>query len=138
MIWCLYFFNFVLIAVDVLSFREVSNFIFQVCLFLNFVITCACVRAYVLILFHRKEFFPLQWCQGHTWGCGSTILHHSRCFCQVPLSLFLKISYIETPARRQLDRKRDDILATCEKIIYIDIGYKSALNIYVPSKHLPI
>ena len=107
---------------------------FQVCLFLNFVITCVCVRAYVLILFHRKEFFPLQWCQGHTWGCGSTILYHSRCFCQVPLSLFLKISYIETPARRQLDRKRHDILATCEKIICIDIGYKSALNIYVPSK----
>ena len=29
----------------------------------------------------------------------------------------------------KLEKKRHDILAACEKMIYIDIGYKSALNL---------
>ena len=48
---------------------------------------------------------------------------------QVPSSLFLKMSYFtskdETTARRQLERKRYVILLG-EKMIYIDLGYKSA------------
>ena len=44
-------------------------------------------------------------------------------------SSFLNMSYFtseyETPARRKLERKRYDI-TLCEKMIYIDVGYKSA------------
>ena len=49
--------------------------------------------------------------------------------CQVPSFPFLKLSYFkskdETPARRKLERKRYDTWFL-EKMIYIDVGYKSA------------
>ena len=59
--------------------------------------------------------------------------YHSRCFCQVLLSLFLKMSYIspskttknENPSERKLERKWYGTWFH-EKMIYIDVGYKSA------------
>ena len=59
--------------------------------------------------------------------------YHSWCFCQVPSSPFLKMSYIsppktpkdETCSKHKLERKPYDIWF-CKKMIYIEIGYKSA------------
>ena len=102
---------------------------------------CACawrvrVRVCVFILFHCNSFFRRQRYLGHTWGYGSTILcceYFSRCFCQVPSSSILKKSYFTSLKTKlqdadKLERKGHDILTTCEKMIYIDIGYKSASN----------
>ena len=72
-----------------------------------------CCSVCVFILFHPKDSFSLQRCQGHTWGYESTILcceYYSRCFCQVPSSPFLKVSYFtskeESPAPDKLERKQ--------------------------------
>ena len=52
----------------------------------------------------------------------------SGCFCQVPLSPRLKMSYVtsndENSSHHKLEKKRYDILMVSEKTIYIDIGYK--------------
>ena len=57
--------------------------------------------------------------------------YHSRCFCQVPSSPFLKMSNFtpkeETPPRRKLERKRYDILFR-KKMIYIDLGFNRPLS----------
>ena len=58
------------------------------------------------------------------------------CVCVYTLSLkglfLLKMSYFtskdETPACWQAGKKTYDMLATCEKMIYIDIGSKSAAS----------
>ena len=54
------------------------------------------------------------------------------CFCQVPSSPYVKMSYLtskdENASEHKLERKRYDVLATCENIIYIDIGYKLATS----------
>ena len=58
------------------------------------------------------------------------VKYHSRCFCQVPSSSFLKMSYIsppktpkdENPSEHKLERKRYDIWFR-ENMIYIDIWY---------------
>ena len=78
------------------------------------VCVCACARACVcmLILFHRGDFFRLQNIWDILEGYGWTMLcceYHSRCFCQVPSSPFLNMSYFtsdnEFSARRKLERK---------------------------------
>ena len=70
----------------------------------------------------------------HTWEVPiNDVEYHSRCFCQVPSSPFLKMSCIPPPktpkdensSEHKLERKRYDIWFR-EKMIYIDIGYKSA------------
>ena len=88
------------------------------------VCVCVCVCARALILFHRGGFFWLQDVLDILQGYGSTMLcceYHPRCFCQVPSSPFLNMSYFnskdKSPARRKLERK---------KVMYIDKGYKSA------------
>ena len=73
-----------------------------VCVCVCVVSVCVCV----FMIFHRKGFFCLQWCLGHTWEYRSMILcceYYSRCFCQVPSSPFPKMSYFtskdETPKK---------------------------------------
>ena len=99
------------------------------------VCVCVCVRVCVcvcvFILFHREGLFRLQDVWDILEGHISTMLcceYHSRCFCQVPLSPYLKISYFtskdETPARPQTGEKRCDIYGS--DIYDIDIGYNSA------------
>ena len=74
---------------------------------------CVCVCVCVFMLFYSKGFFYLQdVCDIHE-GYGSTFLcckYHSRCFCQVPSSPFLKLSYFTSK----------------DTMIYIDIGHKLA------------
>ena len=61
----------------------------------------------------------------------SFVVSIARGFCEVP-SPYLKMSYFtskdENSSQHKLERKRHDILTPSEKIIYIDIGYKSAPN----------
>ena len=83
-------------------------------------------RVCVFIFFHHKGFFRLQDVQDILERYGSAILcceYLSGCFCQVLSSLFPNLSYFTsknvTPARRKkLERKRYDILCSCEKMIY--------------------
>ena len=63
----------------------------------------------VFTFFYRKSFFRLQRCLGHTWGYRSTILcceNYSRYFCQVPSSLFIKMSYFTSRDENRLETKR--------------------------------
>ena len=68
---------------------------FQYWEWISFVNTmCVCVCVFVPI--HCRRFFHLQWCLGDTWVYRSTILycrHYTVCFCQVPSSQFLNLSY---------------------------------------------
>ena len=64
-------------------------------------------------------------------GYGSTTLcceYYIGCFCEVLSSPFLKMSYFtstdEPPAVDKLGKKQYDILHQ-QKVIYIDIGYRS-------------
>ena len=98
---------------------------------------CVCVCVCVFIFFHCEGFFRLQDVQDILERYGSTTLcceYSSGCLCQVPSSLFPNLSYFTskdvTPARRKLERIRYDILCSCEKIIYIDIGYKFGPSLY--------
>ena len=90
---------------------------------------------FVFIFFHREGIFRLQNVQDILERYESTILcceYLSGYFCQVPSSPYLKMSYFtfkdENSSQHKLERKRYDILMASEKIIYIDIGYKSAPN----------
>ena len=76
---------------------------------------CACV----FILFHREGFFPLQDVCDILEGYGSTMLFVSI------MSYFT--SEDETPACRLTGEKIwYDIIRASAKMIYYDIGYKSA------------
>ena len=97
----------------------------------NTLLNLALVYGCVFILFHRKGFLRLQWCLRHAWGYRSTILcceYYAGCFCQVPSSPYLKMSYFtskdEKSSEHKLARKQYDVLRTCKKLIYIDIGYE--------------
>ena len=86
------------------------------------VCVCVCVYVCVFILFHRKGFFRLQRCLGHTWGYGSTILcckYFSRSFCQAPSCTFLEISYFiskdKTPARQENGEKTPWYIGNLQK-----------------------
>ena len=96
-------------------------------------ITFVCVCAF--IFFHHEGFFQLQDVRDILERYGSTILcceYLSGCFCQVPSSPYLKMSYFtskdENSSHHKLERKRYDILTASEKMIYVDIGYVSAPN----------
>ena len=96
---------------------------------------CVCVCVCVFIFLHREGFFRLQDVQDILERYGSTILcceYLFGCFCQVALSPYLKMSYFtskdENSSHHNLERKRYDILIASEKMIYLDIGYKSAPN----------
>ena len=76
------------------------------------VCVCVCACVCVFILFHLEGFFRLQDVWDIIKGYRSEILcceYHSRCFCQVPSSPFLKMSYFtskdETLARRETGEK---------------------------------
>ena len=59
------------------------------------VYVCLCVIVCVFIPFHRTGFFRLQWCLGHIWAYGSTVLgcgYYTRYFSQVPWSPFFSVS----------------------------------------------
>ena len=78
--------------------------------------TCVCGRARVCVCVIFGDILE---------GYGLTMLcceYHSRFFCQVPSSPFLKMSHFsskdKTPAHWQLERKRYDILFR-KKIAYI-------------------
>ena len=76
---------------------------------------CACV----FILFHREDFFPLQDVCDILEGYGSTMFFVSI------MSYFT--SEDETPACRLTGEKIwYDIIRASAKMIYYDIGYKSA------------
>ena len=73
-----------------------------VCLFVR---VCVCVC--VFILFYREGFFRLQDVWDTREGYRSAMLcfeYHTRCFCQVPPSPYLKMSYFsskdETPKKK--------------------------------------
>ena len=58
---------------------------------------CVCMFVCVFILFYREPSFNLQDFSDILQGYGSTMLcceYHSRCFCQVPSSTYLKMSYV--------------------------------------------
>ena len=60
------------------------------------------------------------------------VVNISRVLLSSSSSRYLKMSYFtskdENSSQHKLERKRHDILTPSEKIIYIDIGYKSAPN----------
>ena len=92
-----------------------------------------CVYVYVFIFFHREGFFRLQDVQDILERYGSTILcceYSFGCFCQVPSSLFPNLSYFTskdvTPARRKTGDNTIWYTGSCEKMICMDIGYKTA------------
>ena len=97
------------------------------------VCACACMHVCVcvFILFHHKGFFRLQQCLGHNWGYGSTTLcceYYIRCFCQVPSSPSLKcqISPPKTKFQQPTNWNENDMIyCSRQKMIYIDIEYKS-------------
>ena len=88
---------------------------------------CGCVRACVCVgvfIFCNNVLDILE-------GYGSTTLcceYYIGCFCEVLSSPFLKMSYFtstdEPPAVDKLGKKQYDILHQ-QKVIYIDIGYRS-------------
>ena len=93
------------------------------------------VLARACVLFHRAGFFRLQDVCDILEGHESMILcceDSAGCFCQVPSSPYLKILYFtskdENSRGHELERKRYDILVTCEKMIHTDIGYESATS----------
>ena len=94
---------------------------------------CVCVSVCVFIFFHCEGFFRVQAVQDILYGYGSTILcceYELGAFCQVPLSPYLEMSYLTSKDKNscpQLTGEKTiwyDVLR--EKMIYIDIGYKSA------------
>ena len=91
------------------------------------VCVCVCVCVYVYTLL-PAGFFQLQDVFDILEMFRPTSI--SRGFCQVPSSLILNLSYFISKdgnsSSELLERKRYDIILACEKIIYIDIGYKSA------------
>ena len=56
----------------------------------------------------------------------SFVVSISRGFYQVPSSLFLNLSYFKLQPTAYWREKRYDLMFALEKMIYIDIGYKSA------------
>ena len=96
-----------------------------------YVYVCVCV----FIFFHRKDLFRQQRCLGHTSGYGSTILssdYYSQCFCQIPLSPFLKMSYItskdETPASWKTEEKTIWYIAPAKRwYIQLTPGYSNTV-----------
>ena len=91
-----------------------------------------CVCVCVFIFFHGGLTAS---CPRHTWEVQVNDLVlwiFSWSFCQVPSFSYLKMSYFtskdETTSQHKLERKWCDILMASEKMIYIDIGYKSAPN----------
>ena len=90
----------------------------------SYVCVCVCVFVYVCVLmpFHRMSFFYLQWSQKHTWKCSALMLwnvHNLIYTCQFSPSHFL--NYDVLPSKRKYH-------AGINKLIYIDLGWKSAQN----------
>ena len=90
-----------------------------------FVCVCACVYTFPPAGFFRlQDFFDVL---EMFWSFAVSI---SRGICQVTSSLFLNLSYFnskdENSSPQLLERKRYNIIWAREKMIYIDIGYKSA------------
>ena len=97
------------------------------------VCVCVCVCVCLFILFHRRGFYRLQWCHGHTWDARINDLVLWVLYQVLLPSSFISVSKNviflskdETSAANKLDRKRYDILLQW-KMIYIDIVYKLAL-----------
>ena len=108
-----------------------------VCVF-SCVCACVCVCVFACVCLYSSTVKASSNCKTSVTYLRGTnqrcyIDYHSRCFCQVLLSLFLKMSYIspskttkdENPSEGKLERKRYDTWFH-EKMIYIDVGYKSA------------
>ena len=84
---------------------------------------CVCVCVYTL---PPWSFIPSARCLRHTEGYASLMLcceYHSRCFCQVHSSPYLKMSYFtsskdKTPPRRETGEKRYDIFGSWKYNIY--------------------
>ena len=98
------------------------------------VLVCVCVRACVrvCVCLYASTVKASSDCKtSETYLRGTDQLcyvqYHSRCFCQIPSSTFLKMSYIFSPktpkdgnsSEHKLERKRHDIWF--RKNIYIDI-----------------
>ena len=93
--------------------------LYAVCMSVYGVCVCVCVCVCVFILFHRGDVWDIL------KGYGSTMLsseYHPRCFCQVPSSSFVNVSYFtsedNTPACRKLERKRYYIWLSWKGNIY--------------------
>ena len=92
---------------------------------------CVCVCVCVFILFHLlassdcKTSVTYLRCSDQR----SFVVSIARGYCQVPSSPYLKLSYFtskdENSSHHKLERKRYDILMAIEKMMYIDVGYKS-------------
>ena len=99
---------------------------------INNVCVCVCVCVSMCIL---EGFFRMQDVSDIVEGHGPMNLcceYSAGCSCQRPSSPYLKMPYFtsknENSSEHKLERKRSDILGTCKKMIYIDIGYKSATH----------
>ena len=91
---------------------------------------CVCVCVYIL---PPWMFLPSAKCPRHTWGYGSTVLcceYKLTALCQVPSWPYLKMPYFtskdENSSRSSTGEKTIWYDVLREKIIYIDIWYKSA------------
>ena len=97
-----------------------------------FLCVCVCVCVCVFIVFHCKRFFCLQQCLGHTWGVSINNLVLWVLYQVLLPSSFISISkchisYPKMKLRQPTNWRENDIIyCPCKKIIYIDIGYKSA------------
>ena len=110
---------------------DLCNAIFVSASFSFSVYDCVWVFS-VFIPFHCKSFSRLQWCLGHTWVYGSTIMrcgHYTGSICQVLSSQFLSLSYFtskgETPVNPQTGEK-NEIICCRERWYIFDLGYKLA------------
>ena len=111
-----------------------------VCVCVCVVCVCVCVYVCVCVCLYSSTVKASSNCErSGTYLRGTDqrcyVEYHFKCFCQVPSSPFLKMSYIsapktpkyENPSEHKLERKRYDIWFR-ENTIYIDIGYKSAAH----------
>ena len=101
------------------------------------VCVCVCVCLCVFMLFHL-----LVSSDSTTFVTSvrssdqqSFVVSISRGFCQVPSSLFLNLSYFtskeENSSWQPLERKQYDIMLALGKMIYINIGYNTAIRLAV-------
>ena len=92
------------------------------------ILVCVCMCVCVFILFHRKGFFLLQRCLWHNWGIRiNDLVSWVLVWVLLPNS-FISVSknvifHLQRQKSSTLTIWRD-MLAICEKKIYIDIRYK--------------
>ena len=101
------------------------------------VCVCVCVCLCVFMLFHLLVSSDSTTFVTYVRSSDqqSFVVSISRGFCQVPSSLFLNLSYFtskeENSSWQPLERKQYDIMLALGKMIYINIGYNTAIRLAV-------